>query len=91
MPSYLRRAAIQEAIGDYCSYASNRANWVQNGKQGKEPKLTYDRNTMPTLYKPNMFIRTDDCTARIKVFHQNDWVWLDVDLRVQDIRYIEKR
>lgn len=42
------------------------------------------------LYKPYMFLRTDRLTARIKVLYQNDWVWLEVALREQDIRYIEK-
>lgn len=37
-----------------------------------------------------MFVRTDRLTARIKIFHQNDWVWLDIALHEQDIRYIEK-
>lgn len=90
MPSYLRRAAIQEALGDYSSFVSNHKNWVENGQKGKEPTLTYHRNTMPVLYKPHMFLRTDRLTARIKVFHQNDWVWLEVALWEQDIRYIEK-
>ena len=69
---------------------SNHKNWVQNGRKGKEPTLTYHRNTMPVLYKPHMFLRTDRLTARIKVLHQKDWVWLEVVLREQDIRYIEK-
>lgn len=89
-PSYLRRTAIQEALGAYSSYASNHEKWVNNGKQSKEPKLTYDRNTMPTLYKGNMFIRTGSDTARVKVYHRKDWVWLDVCLCKQDVKYIEK-
>ena len=90
MPSYLRRTAIQEALGAYSSYASNHEKWVNNGKQSKEPKLTYDRNTMPTLYKGNLFIRTGSDTARVKVYHRKDWVWLDVCLCKQDVKYIEK-
>ena len=90
MPAYLRRTAIQEALGAYSSYASNHENWVNNGKQGKEPKLTYERNAMPTLYKGNMFIRTGSDTARVKVYHRKDWVWLDVLLCKQDVKYIEK-
>jgi IS605 OrfB family transposase len=45
---------------------------------------------MPTLYKDNMYIRTDTNTARIKIFHKNDWVWLDIELNQQDVRYIQK-
>ena len=39
-PSYLRRAAIAEAIGDVSSYKSNYANWTveKNGNPPSEPK-----------------------------------------------------
>lgn len=90
IPSYLRRSAIQLAIGCYSSYRSNLENWENSNKSDKKPKITIERNVMPTLYKDNMFIRTDSNTARIKIFHKNDWVWLTVNLREQDVRYIEK-
>lgn len=89
MPSYLRRSAINTAIGCYSSYVSNTKNWEEN-PIGKKPTLQLDRSVMPTLYKDNMFIRTDENTARIKIFHKNDWVWLDVELNNQDIKYIQK-
>ena len=87
MPSYLRRSAINTATGCYSSYYSNLKNWEDN-PVGNRPKLQLDRNVMPTLYKNNMYIRTDDGTARIKIFHKNDWVWLDVELNNQDVKYI---
>lgn len=90
MPSYLRRSAIQQAIGCYSSYKSNLINWENSDKLGKKPKITIDRNVMPTLYKDNMYIRTGSNTAKIKIFHKNDWVWLEVSLREQDVKYIEK-
>lgn len=89
MPSYLRRSAINTAIGCYSSYMSNTKNWETN-QTGKKPTLQLDRSVMPTLYKDNMFIRTDENTARIKIFHKNDWVWLDVELNNQDVKYIQK-
>lgn len=89
MPCYLRRSAINEAIGCYSSYVSNTKNWEEN-QIGKKPTLQLDRNVMPTLYKDNMFIRTDKNTARIKIFHKNDWIWLDVELNNQDVKYIQK-
>ena len=88
MPSYLRRSAINTATGCYSSYYSNLKNWEEN-PVGNRPKLQLDRNVMPTLYKDNMYIRTDDNTARIKIFHKNDWVWLDVELNNQDVKYIQ--
>lgn len=88
MPSYLRRSAINTATGSYSSYYSNLKNWEEN-PIGNKPKLQLDRNVMPTLYKDNMYIRTDDNAARIKIFHKNDWVWLDVELNNQDVKYIQ--
>ena len=89
MPTYLRRAAISAAIGCYSSYHSNLKNWMEN-PIGKEPTLRLDRNVMPTLYNNGMYIRTGTNTARIKIFHKNDWVWLDVELKNQDVKYIQK-
>ena len=88
MPAYLRRSAINTATGCYSSYYSNLKNWEEN-HIGNKPKLQLDRNVMPTLYKDNMYIRTDDNAARIKIFHKNDWVWLDVELNNQDVKYIQ--
>ncbi|MCL1997860.1 MAG: transposase, partial [Turicibacter sp.] len=90
MPSYLRRAAIQQAIGAYSSYTSNLANWEKSNKKGKKPTLTTARNVMPTLYKDNCYIRTSTTTCKVKIFHKNDWIWLNVHLREQDIKYIDK-
>ena len=89
MPSYLRRSAINEATGCYSSYYSNLQNWKENSI-GKQPVLQLDRNVMPTLYKDNMYIRTGTNTARIKIFHKNDWIWLDVELNNQDVKYIDR-
>lgn len=89
MPCYIRRSAINEATGCYSSYISNVKNWEEN-PMGKKPTLQLDRNVMPTLYKDNMYIRTDENTARIKIFHRNDWIWLDIKLNNQDVKYIQK-
>lgn len=88
MPAYLRRSAINTATGCYSSYYSNLKNWEEN-PVGNKPKLQLDRNIMPTLYKDGMYVRTDTNTARIKIFHKNDWVWLNVELNNQDVKYIQ--
>ena len=41
-PSYLRRAAIQAALGSVSSYRSNYKNWEANGKVDRKPKLQCD-------------------------------------------------
>ena len=89
MSCYLRRAAINEALGIYSSWYSNHENWVKNPK-GKEPKLQLEHNSMPAFYKGNMYKRISDDTAQIKIYHHNDWVWQTVHLRKQDVKYIQR-
>lgn len=89
MPCYLRRAAIAEAIGAYSSWFSNHENWKNNPNE-KEPQLQLDRNVMPVFYKGNMFKRISEDEAMIKIFFNNDWVWLRISLRRQDVKYILK-
>ena len=89
MPCYLRRAAIAEAIGAYSSWFSNHENW-KNNPTGREPRLQLDRNVMPVFYKGNMFKRINEDEAMIKIFLNNDWVWLSISLRRQDVKYILK-
>lgn len=99
LPSYMRRSAIQDAIGSVSSYRSNLVNYeiekyqaISNGKEFKKkpPKLQLKHFKCPALYKGNMYNRLDRNTAQIKVFKNNDWVWQTVNLRNQDIKYIEK-
>lgn len=64
-PSYLRRAAIAEAIGDVSSYKSNYANWTieKDGNPPSKPKASY---TFPCLYKGDSFVRIDNYTVQLK-------------------------
>lgn len=89
LPRDLRRSAINTATGCYSSYYSNLKKWEENSI-GNKPQLQLNRNVMPILYKGNMYIRTGINTARIKVFHKNKWIWLDIKLNNQDIKYIQK-
>lgn len=89
MPVYLRRSAINTATGCYSSYHSNLQNWNENSI-GRKPTLQLDRSVMPVLYKDNMYIRTGKTAAKIKIFHKNDWVWLNIELKNQDVKYIQK-
>jgi len=98
-PSYLRRSAISDAIGMVSSYHSNLENYVlerytaiSGGKkfQKKVPTFQTKHFKCPALYKGNMFNMIDRTHAEIKVFKNNDWVWLNITLRSQDIKYIEK-
>lgn len=89
-PSYLRRSAIAEALGKVSSYRSLHANWeaTDPDTRGKEPGLPAAGFVYPALYRDNMFVRTGTYTAAIKVFIQNTWDWIEVDLTKSDVDYI---
>ena len=103
-PSYLRRAAINDAVGAVSGYRSNYTNWENDGKKGNAPILQPDRHSMPVFYNKNMYKETapknakypkgispDDENVRwLKLYKNKDWVWAPVKLRKTDIEYIDK-
>jgi IS605 OrfB family transposase len=86
-PSYLRRAAITDAIGKVASYRSNLENWNLNPK-GNAPSLPKAGYVFPTMYRDNMYVRISDYAAQVKVYVRNTWDWITLDLRKSDIDYI---
>ena len=93
-PSYFRRNVIATAFGKVKSYRSNYQNWLEEkeialseGKKFKKnpPKLQLEHKEFPVFYKDNMFERTSHTTAQIKVFHHNDWIWVDIEFKAQDL------
>ena len=91
-PSYLRRAAIAEAVGKVSSYKANLANWetadpVTRGRRPGYPRAGY---VYPAMYRDNMFVRTGTYTASIKVFTRNTWDWLEIGLRKGDADYLTR-
>ncbi|MEH7237651.1 transposase [Bacillus sp. JJ1562] len=93
-PSYFRRSAIVTAFGKVKSYRSSYRNWekerdtaLSEGKKIKKnsPSLQVILKEFPVFYRGNMFVRTSDTTAQIKVFHNNDWVWVDIEYKEQDL------
>ena len=89
-PSYLRRAAINEAIGKASSYFSLLENWSNADPEirGKKPGLPKAGFASPALYRDNTFVRPGDYTARIKVWIRNTWDWISVQLKKGDVDYI---
>ena len=49
MPAYLRRAALQSAIGAVSSHRSHLAMYEEDGQTGKRPRLPNQPQMMPTL------------------------------------------
>lgn len=90
MPSYMRRSAINEAIGKISSYRSNLANW-ENNPNGRKPSAPKAGYIFPSMYRTVMYNQTDDYKAQIKVYVRNTWDWIMVDLRKSDMDYICRR
>ena len=91
MPSYLRRAAINEAIGKVSSYRSNLANWeaADIKTRGRKPGYPTAGYTYPCYYRDNMYLPGKSTyTAKLKVFIRNTWDWIEVELRKSDVDYI---
>ena len=87
LPSYIRRAAISEAIGAVESYRSRLKTWNEN-PVGKAPGVPQAGYTYPVLYAGNVFEQTGDYSARIKVWIRNTWDWMEVTFRKSDADYI---
>ena len=92
-PSYLRRSAINEAIGKVSSYKSNLANWESedNITRGDKPSYPKAGCVYPCMYKTVMYEQTDTYKARVKVFIRNTWDFITVQLRKSDVDYINRR
>lgn len=91
MPSYLRFSVINTALGYLSSYHSNLDNWEFSNTNSKAPTLQTHLNKLPTFYKGNMYL--DDCVGdavRLKLFVNNDWNWIEVQLKHTDVVNIQK-
>ena len=88
-PSYLRRAAINEALGKISSYRSNLENWKTN-PSGKKPSFPRVGFAYPSMYRNVMYKANGLYEARVKVYIRNTWDWLTIKLKKTDIDYIER-
>ena len=71
------------------SYQGNLKRWEKEGI-GKAPGKPVAGYTYPVLYRDNMYERTGEYTARIKVWIRNTWDWMDVRFRKSDADYIAR-
>ena len=91
MPSYLRRDVINAALGAVSSYQSNLRNWEAAGKKGNPPVLQVNRYVTPVFFRDNMYLETESGTVcKLKVLHNNDWIWITVNLKKTDVIYLKK-
>jgi putative transposase len=80
-PSYLRRAAIQDAIGIVSSFITRWEMWKRGERKhryDKPPKLTAMCNGYPALYKGQQIrYNANYSSVDLKVWSGFDWVWLE--------------
>lgn len=84
-PSYLRRGAIHDALGQVQSFLNRYDLWQTNAsrktKHAKPPVFGVS-NTYPSLYKGQCIKYADDLrSAQIKVYKDNDWKWINVPIK----------
>ena len=92
-PSYFRRSAINAAFGEVDSWMKLVAIWEQEGRKGQKPRLKRNQHCFPCFFYGNMsefYSTLDSDVARIKVYHNGDWVWMDLKLRQTDLYYLAK-
>ena len=92
MPSYLRRAAIQHALGNVSSYKTRLGLWEKTGQIKGKPRLVYESHAMPVFYRDVMY-REDEGgkdAVYLKLYDGHDWKWFHVRLSHTDMEYLRK-
>ena len=92
MPSYLRRAAIQHALGSVSSYKTRLGLWKKTSQIEGKPRLVYESHAMPVFYRDVMY-REDEAgkdAAYLKLYDGHDWKWFRVWLSHTDMEYLRK-
>ena len=92
MPSYLRRSAIQHALGSVASYETRLSLW-KSGKLTGKPKLVCENHAMPVFYREVMYREAGDSedAAYLKLYDGHDWKWFRVQLLHTDMEYLRKK
>ena len=92
MPSYLRRAAIQHALGSVSSYKTRMDLWTKSGEKTEMPKLVYENHAMPVFYRDVMYREGAEGKeeAYLKLYDGHDWKWFCVRLNHTDMEYLRK-
>ena len=92
MPSYLRRAAIQHALGGVSSYKTRMGLWKKTGWIEGKPRLICGNHAMPVFYRDVMYREDKEGkdAAYLKLYDGHDWKWFHVRLSHTDMEYLRK-
>lgn len=85
VPCYMRRAAMAEALGLVVGYHSLPQEQGSRRDPSTKPN---SRWAFPTLYRDNMYIRTGTYNAKLKVYKDGHWTWVNTEFRKSDVDYI---
>ena len=82
MPSYLRRSAIQAAMGMISSCRSRQ--------EPGRPSLPKKTHAMPVFYREVMYREGEEGSdlAYLKLYDGHDWIWREVRLLHTDMEYL---
>ncbi len=79
-PSYLRRAAIADAIGIVSSFQTRYRQWqsgIRKKRAARAPSLTAMCNSYPALYKGQQVrYHSNYSCVDLKIWSGTDWIWL---------------
>ena len=92
MPSYLRRSAIQHALGSVSSYETRLGQWKETGVLSGRPELTCRNHAMPVFYRDVMYREGAEGKneAYLKLYDGHDWKWFRVYLKRTDMEYLRR-
>ena len=92
MPSYLRRAAIQHALGSISSYETRLEQWTKTGKLTGKPRFSCENHAMPVFYRDVMYREGGEGKdeAYLKLYDGHDWKWFRVCLKHTDMEYLRR-
>ena len=92
MPSYLRRAAIQHALGSVSSYESRMEQWEAAGELSGKPNFTCENHAMSVFYRDVMYREGTEGKdeAYLKLYDGHDWRWFRVCLSHTDMEYLRR-
>lgn len=92
MPSYLRRAAIQHALGSVSSYETRLEQWEAAGGTSGRPKFTCENHAMPVFYRDVMYREGTEGKdeAYLKLYDGHDWKWFCVHFSHTDMEYLRR-
>ena len=80
LPTYFRRAAINQAIGSVRAYIMLQSNFEKSDKKlGKEPSVTTEFNCSPVFYK-GMYKDLTSESVTLKLWNGYKWEWYHTKL-----------